>query len=276
MPAGTCPRGRACGAQRESSRAACPWSPRAPLSSRALDPTLRGAIRRRLLLNYRADPTVVSALLPPGMRPKLHDTATIVGICLIRLEDIRPQHAPAWAGLSNQNAAHRFAVEWEADGRVHEGVYIPRRDTGSFVNHLAGGGVFPGEHHQADFEVSDDGGRVALTKRARDDGLTVRAVARAASALSAGSRFASLADASAFFEKGSVGCSSRPTDACLDGIRVPTNDWRVEPVEVEEVRSSYFDDAARFPPGSLELDCGLVMRGITHEWLAESAYVPTR
>lgn len=238
-------------------------------------PTLRGRIRRRLLLNYRADPAVVARLLPAGMRPKLHDGAAIVGLCLIRLEDIRPLHTPAFVGLSSENAAHRFAVEWQGDGQVHEGVYIPRRDTGSFVNHLAGGRVFPGEHHQADFEVEDDGERVALTMRARDDGLTIRAVARAASTLGGDSHFASLAEASAFFERGSVGYSSRSADDCLDGIRLATNEWRVDPVDVEEARSSYFDDAERFPAGSLAFDCGLVMRDVAHEWLAEPDYVPT-
>jgi predicted MPP superfamily phosphohydrolase len=36
-------------------------------------------------------------------------------------------------------------VTWNDETGALEGVYIPRRDTGSLVNHLAGGRVFPGE-----------------------------------------------------------------------------------------------------------------------------------
>jgi len=32
------------------------------------------------------------------------------------------------------------------------------------------------------------------------------------------------------------------------------------------VESSFFEDRALFPPGSVEFDCALLMRGIEHEW----------
>ena len=35
---------------------------------------------------------------------------------------------------------------------------------------------------------------------------------------------------------------------------------------MEQVRSSFFDDPARFPPGSATFDCALLMRGVEHEW----------
>jgi len=39
-----------------------------------------------------------------------------------------------------------------------------------------------------------------------------------------------------------------------------------EPLQVEEVHSSYFADEARFPRGSVAFDCALVMRNLRHEW----------
>jgi len=42
--------------------------------------------------------------------------------------------------------------------------------------------------------------------------------------------------------------------------------WHVEPLAVEEVRSSFFEDETLFPKGSIEFDCALLMRGIEHEW----------
>ena len=115
-------------------------------------PKVHGVIRRRLLVNFRADAAVVATILPPPFRPKLHDGVAIIGICLIRLEEIRPKGFPRLAGLASENAAHRIAVVWDDDaGTPREGVYIPRRDTGSLVNHLAGRRLFPGEHHRATF-----------------------------------------------------------------------------------------------------------------------------
>jgi hypothetical protein len=46
--------------------------------------------------------------------------------------------------MSSENAAHRIAVDWDEAGYHGTGVYIPRRDTPSRFNALAGGRLFPG------------------------------------------------------------------------------------------------------------------------------------
>ena len=61
-------------------------------------PFLEGLMRRRLLINYRADADVVRSLLPAPFRPKPHQGHTVVGICLTRLESIRPCGLSAWTG----------------------------------------------------------------------------------------------------------------------------------------------------------------------------------
>lgn len=152
-------------------------------------PRVHGTIKRRLLLNYRIDPPVVQRLLPPPFRPKLHNGHAIAGICLIRLEGIRPRRFPRLAGLSSENAAHRIAVTWQDQQGAHEGVYIPRRDTGSLVNHLAGGRVFPGEHQRARFRVRDEDDRIELHMRSADGDVDIDLVARAARGISTGSTF---------------------------------------------------------------------------------------
>jgi hypothetical protein len=120
-------------------------------------PVIQGVIRRRILVNFRVDPDVMKAQLPSRFTPKLQGNHAIAGVCLIRLEAIRPPLLPAFAGISSENAAHRVAVLLETDtGEKKEGVFIPRRDTGSLMNHLAGGRVFPGEHHRAMFNVRED------------------------------------------------------------------------------------------------------------------------
>src|SRR5882672_7055527 len=102
-------------------------------------PVIRGIIDRRILVNYHVDPHVLAPLLPAPFRPKLVHGFGMVGICLIRLRDIRPTFLPRWLGINSENAAHRTAVEWDEGegGSVREGVYIRRRDTNSRLNALA-------------------------------------------------------------------------------------------------------------------------------------------
>src|SRR5438132_3356623 len=97
-------------------------------------PLIRGVIDRRILVNYRVAPDVLARQLPAPFRPRLVHGFAMVGICLIRLREVRPAFVPAWLGIHSENAAHRVAVEWDQDGAVREGVYIRRRDTSSRFN----------------------------------------------------------------------------------------------------------------------------------------------
>jgi hypothetical protein len=230
-------------------------------------PVIEGLIRRRILVNFRVDPEVMQRALPAPFRPKLHADYAIAGICLIRLEQIRPKRLPAFMGVASENAAHRIAVVWEdPSGESREGVYIPRRDTNSLLNHLGGGRIFPGEHQQADFDVTDDGSRISMSIRARDGGMTVQLRAYDADALPTSSCFRSIAESSAFFEAGSVGYSATADCCRLDGIRLETHNWQVRPLTIEQVESSYFSNSEMFPPSSVTFDHALIMRDVRHEW----------
>jgi len=229
-------------------------------------PKVHGTIKRRLLINYRVDPVVMQRHLPAPFRPKLHEGNAIAGMCLIRLENIRPRRFPRVAGLSSENAAHRIAVVWEDDTGSHEGVYIPRRDTGSLVNHFAGGRLFPGEHQRATFRVTEDERRIELHMRSADGRVEIDVVGNTAATLDARSSFSSVGDASAFFESGGIGYSVTASGTRLDGVVLKTGSWSVEPLAVEQAHSTYFANPAVFPAGTITFDCGLIMRNIPHEW----------
>jgi hypothetical protein len=230
-------------------------------------PVIHGLIRRRLLVNFRVDAEVMQKFLPAPFRPKLHQGYAIAGICLIRLEQIRPSWLPRFCGVSSENAAHRIAVLWdEPSGGTREGVFIPRRDTGSWLNHLVGGRIFPGEHQLAKFDVTDDGAHICMSIRARDGRMSVRLRGHETDSLPDSSCFASLAESSAYFEGGSVGYSVTRDCCRLDGIRLQTDDWCVRPLAVEHVESSVFADESVFPAGSVTFDHALVMRNISHRW----------
>ena len=234
-------------------------------------PIIHGLIRRRLLVNFRVDAEVMKRFLPSPFRPKLHRGYAIAGICLIRLEQIRPGWLPRFCGLSSENAAHRIAVQWEESSRdSREGVFIPRRDTGSWLTYFGGGRVFPGEHQFADFAVTDDCSHISLSIRARDGRMAVQLRAHESDSLPESSCFESLAESSAYFECGRVGYSVTRDCGRLDGIRLQTDGWQVRPLAVEQVESSFFADESVFPTGSVTFDHALIMRDLNHQWHEEA------
>jgi hypothetical protein len=231
-------------------------------------PEIEGIIERRLLVNYRVAPGALAGILPAPFRPKLVGGYAIAGICLIRLGSVRPRGLPAGLGLRSENAAHRIAVEWDAEGRSHEGVYIPRRDSNSRFNTLVGGRMFPGQHEHAAFTVSESDDHFDVALRSDDECTRVAVRGRVVRSLPSGSVFRSLDEASAFFQRGSVGYSATRRPGRYDCLELRVAEWRVEALAVEHVASSFFDDGSRFPAGSVNFDCALVMRGIHHTWRA--------
>jgi hypothetical protein len=233
-------------------------------------PIIRGLIDRRILVNYRVRPEALCRLLPEPFRPLLVGGMGIAGICLIRLAQVRPRLVPGWLGLGSENAAHRIAVEWNCDGVRREGVYIPRRDTSSRLNRLIGGRLFPGFHHLAKFDLREGDGRYQIALES-DDGLTHLALdARIADHLPSQSAFRSLDEASEFFHYGGLGYSATPMPGVFDGLELKSLNWSIEPLEINRVESSFFDDSTRFPRGSVEFDSALLMRRIEHEWHARA------
>jgi len=230
-------------------------------------PVITGIIKRRLLVNFRADPGAVQCVLPHPFRPKLQNGNAVVGICLIRLEQIRPAGLPSLLGLASENGAHRIAVEWvDSAGLPREGVYIPRRDTGSFLNRVAGGRVFPGEHHSARFSITDVEGHIELSMRSLDDEVSVNVVGDETDSWPASSCFESIGMASAFFEGGSLGYSATRDGRRLDGLLLRTMEWRLRALSVSEVDSSFFANEQLFPKGCVTFDHALIMRDLRHEW----------
>jgi hypothetical protein len=226
-------------------------------------PTIKGVIDRRILINFTADPAVVAAILPPPFRPKLYQNRALVGICLIRLKNIKPKGFPSFMGLSSENGAHRIAIEWEENGQVKEGVFVPRRDTSLKLNACVGGRLFPGKHYLANFKVQEADGKYAVNLLSAD-GTTVAIAAAESAAFEANSIFGTLENASGFFERGEVGYS--PNGAKFDGLRLQTKQWLVKPLRVSQVQSSFFENESIFPKGSVKFDNALLMTKIEHEW----------
>ena len=237
-------------------------------------PTMSSVIERRLLVNYRVEPAVAASLLPTPLRPQIVNGWAVAGICLIRLGRLRPGWVPGWAGMRTENAAHRIAVEWDGPGGLLSGVYIPRRDTDSVATVLAGGRLFPGEHHRASFDVQETARDLHVAFASTDGGARVSVDVRVAQRLQGSALFAGTQAASDFFRRGSAGFSATRDSSRLDGLELSVGRWVVEPTEVRAVSSSFFDDTRLFPPGSATLDCALLMRDIPVTWTAIRSAFP--
>ncbi len=235
-------------------------------------PTIQGIIKRRVLVNYHAEPEIIQNILPQHFRPTLHKGKAIAGICLIKLEQIRPKHTPEFIGLSSENAAHRIAVEWDKNGESKEGVFVPRRDTDSTLNHLAGGRLFPSEHHKATFEIIEDETEINYSMRSNDGEVKLSFTGDLTTQFPSNSIFDSLQKASNFFERGSLGYSSNTKNKDLDGIFLKIDNWKVSPLQIHSVRSSFYDNEEIFPKGSIEFDHALLMQNIEHEWHSRESF----
>jgi len=185
---------------------------------------------------------------------------------MIRFKHLRPRFSPAWLGLSSENAAHRIAVEWEQDGELREGVFIPRRDTNSWFNKRFGGRFFPGIFEGSRFETRETASSVVIRIVRADGGTEIAFTGHAIEALPAASIFPSLQAAAGFFSLGATGYSATHVEGHYHGMELHSLDWTVAPVAIDSAESCFFDDRERFPAGSIEPDCALIMRGIKHEW----------
>lgn len=226
-------------------------------------------MQRRILVNYRVEPEALAAVLPVPFRPALVHGHGIGGVCLIRLGDVRPAGVPRALGVTSENAAHRIAVEWDtAEGPV-TGVYIPRRDTSSRLAALLGGRAFPGWQHRARFAVAEGDGSYRVEMRSRDGGARVTVAARRSDEPMAGSVFGSVEEASAFFRCAPLGYAATPSPGVFDGVALSTGEWSIAPLQIDEVRSSFFDDGARFPPGAAVADSAFLMGNLDTTWRAQ-------
>lgn len=96
--------------------------------------------------------------------------------------------------------------------------------------------------------------------------MSVRLQGVESDALPASSCFRSMAESSAFFEGGSVGFSVTRNGCRLDGLQLRTEGWKVRPVTMESVESSFFADESIFPEGNVTFDHALIMRDLPHQW----------
>ena len=178
-----------------------------------------------------------AAALPPSTRRR----CWVAGICLIRLGGLRPRLLPAAVRLTTENAAHRIAVEGQPTARSR----LSTSATGHRLpaHRAAGRAGLSGVHsgHASPWPRatticrSPCAARMATWKSTSTSpwnrNFRQRSVRRCDRGIP-------------LLEQGAVGCR-RPSAGEVEGVRLDTTAWRVDP-DASCVRSSYFSDAAVF------------------------------
>lgn len=158
-------------------------------------------------------------------------------------------------------------MERDHNGETKPGVYIPRRDTNSRVVAAAGGPVFPGLHHRSQFDVTENRDQILISLRSSDDQVRVDVEAQPTDRLES-QLFGTTEAAVQFFKQGSVGWS--PSSAgTLDQVRLVSDRWTAEPLNVLRVVSTLFDDPDQFPADRRSFDSALLMANLQAIWIGQ-------
>lgn len=230
--------------------------------------SLRGKMRRRLLLTYRVEADVARSLIPAPFRPQLVQGSAVGGICMIALGDLRPGWVRPTFGVSTQNVAHRFAVEWDEGERVRQGVYVTERHSSGLIPVIGGGRFFPGVQSHARFHVDESETRFQVRMSAPDALVSadVELTEEWDSAL-----FATVQEASDFYRAGAIGWSPGRDGRAAEALELTSTSWSVAPGRINALTSSFFD---ALPVGAATVDSALVMRDISVLWQRPDVYRP--
>ena len=229
-------------------------------------PVIEGVIARRILLNFRVDLDVARGLVPAPLKVKPVKDKAVVGVCLIRIERARPKGLPEYVGFASENMAHRFAIRFPQGDGEEDGVFVPRRDTDSAFVGLLGGRLFPGYHHLAEFAVAETADGLTMDVQTERGVGDVHLRAKWTTQWQGSEIFDGLEEASEFFQRAPCGFSWGRDGRTLEGVRLRTMEWRIQPLRVDDVSARFYDSLRRFPPGSVAFDHALVMRAVPHEW----------
>jgi hypothetical protein len=215
---------------------------------------IRGRIRVRHLVLFRADPGAVGPLVPVGMRAVERRGEVLVGVCHTRMEDDRPGWYPLSVG--QDHLTWRIPAELEgARNGSRRCVWVPRRDTSSWFGAHCAGRLSRGRWRLSRFDVDESPGGVTIEVR-RGEELEFLLRAETTDRLR-GSTFYDVEEAREHLAKDGP---ARPPFALAPGfdhLELEADAWSIEPLQLREVRARPFDDTSLFPAGTLEPDCVL-------------------
>jgi hypothetical protein len=201
---------------------------------------------------------------------RLLDGRAVVGVCLIRLVEMRPTGLPRPLGRTIEAAAHRISVVGPGDDGPEPGVFVPRRDSRSRAAVRAGGRIWPGVHGRADITVERRPSSLAIDV-ACPDGAAVSVTLDLDADRPGGTALADpdatrtfhAVERRAWSPRRGGGPESGLEEAVLDCLP-----WSARPVGVTAATSTWLDDRDLFPLGSSHLAGALLMEDVPVRWSA--------
>lgn len=222
--------------------------------------SIEGRMVRRLLVNATLDVDLVSPLLPPGVVPAVVGGRgrAFVGVCLLRVADLRPGRAPALLGRSFDGLAYRVAVTTSQGAPA---VHIVRRETADRLARCVGGRVFPGTHRRVDTDVSADELRVVAGGHGGPS--LVVEVADEPPRIDHGSVLGDDEAASAFFSAATLATSPARRAGRYECLRMEAPPFSVRAVRPQELVLDRLAWALGAPePAALRFDSAFLVRDV--------------
>lgn len=127
-----------------------------------------GTVVRRFLISYPVPQNALANYLPPGAECSIHDGLAWVSACFVRMDDMRPNFLPQFAGMGFNYLIHRTRARLPfPDGKLREAVLvlqpnINRRILSSFGSFLTGVSF---RNCQIDFSEDEDNWRVRMVSQ---------------------------------------------------------------------------------------------------------------
>jgi hypothetical protein len=210
----------------------------------------RRPVRSRVLAIYHGNPAALAERLPASVRPRLVHGRALVVLCYTRLGTLGSRFLPHRGACSN-HLAYRVLVERERRGALQPETWVARRETSSRLGAGLGERLFGKEHGRATFAIEEQDRTFTLcVSSGRGEELYLRAEPAPGSEsrlFPGGREVQALLRAS-----GDV----HPADFLVpeaDAIDA-RGELAPEPLIVHEIRSTFLDDPATFPEGTLEFD----------------------
>ena len=204
--------------------------------------TVRGHIRRCWLFTWRTPEETVRPLLPAPLVPVTHRGFAFWNAVVCEIGGMRPRALPESLGIGYWHAAYRLHVRARvAGGREVEGLHFIRSDCDRSIVAALGNALTDFRFHTARIAVQETAGAVVGRIDVADASARFHIDRHATPQLSAGSPFASVAEAAAFLKYKPCGLSPASPDA-INAVRIVREEsaWRSRAVVVAEQRWEFF------------------------------------
>ena len=204
--------------------------------------TVRGRIRRCWLFTWRTPVETVRPLVPAPLDPVTHRGFAFWNVVVCEIGGMRPRALPESLGIAYWHVAYRLHVRARvADGREVEGLHFIRSDCDRSIVTALGNVLTDFRFHTARIAVQETAGAVDGRIDVADASARFRIDRSAAPQLSAGSPFATVAEAAAFLKYKPFGLSPAGRDG-INAVRIVRDEsaWRSREVAVAEQSWEFF------------------------------------